>query len=85
VIILDEATSALDTDSERLVQAALARLAKGRTTLIVAHRFSTIRQAHRIVVMQRGQIVETGAPPELLVRGGHFTRLANLQGFLGAG
>ena len=85
VILLDEATSALDTESERLVQDALARLTRGRTTLIVAHRFSTIRQAHRIVVLQRGQIVETGTPQELLARGGHFSRLANLQTFVAAG
>jgi ATP-binding cassette subfamily B protein len=82
VILLDEATSALDTESERLVQDALGRLTKGRTTLIVAHRFSTIRQAHRIVVLHRGQIVETGTPHELMTLGGHFTRLANLQTFV---
>jgi len=81
VILLDEATSALDTESERLVQDALGRLARGRTTLIVAHRFSTIRQAHRIVVLQGGQIVETGTPAELLAQGGHFKRLAHLQAF----
>jgi ATP-binding cassette subfamily B protein len=81
VILLDEATSALDTESERLVQEALVRLTTGRTTLIVAHRFSTIRQAHRIVVLQGGQIVESGTQSELLARDGHFTRLANLQSF----
>ena len=81
VILLDEATSALDTESERLVQDALGRLARGRTTLIVAHRFSTIRQAHRIVVLQGGQIVETGTPAELLAQDGQFKRLAHLQAF----
>jgi ABC-type multidrug transport system fused ATPase/permease subunit len=81
VILLDEATSALDTESERLVQNALVRLTQGRTTLIVAHRFSTIRQAHRIVVLQGGKIVEVGTPAELRAMNGHFSRLASLQSF----
>jgi ATP-binding cassette subfamily B protein len=79
LVILDEATSALDTESERLVQAALVRLTQGRTTLIVAHRFSTIRHAHRIVVLQGGKMVEQGTHAELLALGGHFYRLARLQ------
>ena len=79
LIILDEATSVLDTESERLVQAALVRLTQGRTTLIVAHRFSTIRHAHRIVVLQKGKIVELGTQAELLARAGQFYRLAKLQ------
>jgi len=79
LVILDEATSALDTESERLVQEALVRLTQGRTTLIVAHRFSTIRHAHRIVVLSGGKIVEQGTHAELLAREGHFYRLARLQ------
>jgi ATP-binding cassette subfamily B protein len=79
LVILDEATSALDTESEKLVQEALVRLTKGRTTLIVAHRFSTIRHAHRIIVLQKGRIVEQGTHEELLAREGHFHRLARLQ------
>jgi ATP-binding cassette subfamily B protein len=79
VILLDEATSALDTESERLVQEALVRLTKNRTTLIVAHRFSTIRHAHRIVVLHAGKIVELGTQAELMAKQGHFARLANLQ------
>jgi ATP-binding cassette subfamily B protein len=79
LVILDEATSALDTESERLVQGALVRLTVGRTTLIVAHRFSTIRHAHRIVVLQHGQIVEQGTHAELLAKQGQFFRLAQLQ------
>lgn len=79
LVILDEATSALDTESERLVQEALVRLTQGRTTLIVAHRFSTIRHANRIVVLQGGNIVEQGTHAELLAREGHFYRLARLQ------
>jgi ATP-binding cassette subfamily B protein len=80
VILLDEATSALDTESERLVQEALTRLTRGRTTLIVAHRFSTIRHADRIIVLRGGRIVEQGTQAELLALGGHFHRLAKLQG-----
>lgn len=79
IILLDEATSALDTESERLVQEAIARLTKDRTTLIVAHRFSTIRHAHRIAVLNTGRIVEIGTQQELLARNGQFARLAKLQ------
>jgi ATP-binding cassette subfamily B protein len=79
LVILDEATSALDTGSESLVQEALVRLTQGRTTLIVAHRFSTIRHAHRIVVLSQGKIVEQGTQADLMQRGGHFARLATLQ------
>jgi ATP-binding cassette subfamily B protein len=79
LVILDEATSALDTESERLVQEALMRLTKDRTTLIVAHRFSTIRHAHRIVVLRGGKVVETGTQGELMAMEGHFFKLAALQ------
>jgi ATP-binding cassette, subfamily B, bacterial len=79
IILLDEATSALDAESERLVQQALVRLTKGRTTLIVAHRFSTIRHASRIIVMREGRVVEDGTQAELLAMRGHFHRLADLQ------
>ena len=75
VLILDEATSALDNESERLVQEALQRLMKGRTTLIVAHRLSTIEHADRVVVMERGRIVEQGTPAALLSAGGAYARL----------
>ncbi|MGW2516934.1 ABC transporter ATP-binding protein [Streptomyces sp. NPDC001617] len=75
VLILDEATSALDTRSEALVQQALARLLRGRTTFVVAHRLSTVRGADRIVVMGAGRILETGTHEELLHRGGAYTRL----------
>ncbi|MBX5479338.1 MAG: ATP-binding cassette domain-containing protein [Pyrinomonas methylaliphatogenes] len=79
VLILDEATSALDTESERLVQRALARLMQGRTTVVIAHRLSTVRRADLIVVMERGRIVETGTHTELLARGGLYRRLYELQ------
>ena len=75
VLILDEATSALDNESERLVQEALQRLMQGRTTLIVAHRLSTIEHADRVVVMERGRIVEQGSPAALLSAGGAYARL----------
>jgi ATP-binding cassette subfamily B protein len=85
LVILDEATSALDTQSERLVQEALMRLTKDRTTLIVAHRFSTIRHAQTIVVLRGGRIVETGTQAELMARKGHFFGLAALQLAMGQG
>jgi subfamily B ATP-binding cassette protein MsbA len=75
ILILDEATSALDNESERLVQDALQKLMQGRTTLIVAHRLSTIEHADRVIVMERGCIVEQGAPAELLAQGGAYARL----------
>lgn len=79
VLILDEATSALDAESERLVQRALANLIRNRTTIVIAHRLSTVRRADKIVVMERGQIVETGTHTELLARGGIYHRLYELQ------
>ncbi|MBV9069122.1 MAG: ATP-binding cassette domain-containing protein [Acidobacteria bacterium] len=79
ILILDEATSALDTESERLVQGALERLMQGRTTLVIAHRLSTIRSADKIVVLDRGAIVESGAHDELLARRGVYRKLYDLQ------
>lgn len=77
ILILDEATSALDNESERLVQEALQKLMQGRTTLIVAHRLSTIEHADRVVVMERGRIIEQGTPAALLTSGGAYARLHN--------
>jgi len=79
VLVLDEATSALDTESERHVQAALETLMRGRTTIVIAHRLSTVENADRIVVLDRGRIAETGTHRELLERGGIYDKLYRIQ------
>ncbi|MCM1050704.1 MAG: ABC transporter ATP-binding protein/permease [Paenibacillus sp.] len=79
ILILDEATSALDSESEKLVQEALERLMKNRTTLVIAHRLSTIKNASQICVMHEGEIVEHGTHDELLALNGYYTRLVEMQ------
>ncbi len=81
ILILDEATSALDTESERLVQDALTNLMKNRTSIVIAHRLSTIQYADKIVVMDKGQIVETGNHAALIAMNGIYKRLCDLQTF----
>ena len=79
ILILDEATSALDTESERLVQAALETLMQNRTTIVIAHRLSTVEQADQIVVMHEGAIVEQGTHAQLLAQGGRYAALCAMQ------
>ncbi|MEL6062946.1 ABC transporter ATP-binding protein [Methylobacterium sp. DCY52] len=79
ILLLDEATSALDSESERLVQEALTRLMRGRTTLVIAHRLSTVREADQIAVMEAGRVIETGRHDDLLAAGGVYARLHRLQ------
>jgi ATP-binding cassette, subfamily B, bacterial MsbA len=79
VLIMDEATSALDTESERIIQSALETLTKNRTTLVIAHRLSTIESADKIVVMDKGSIIETGNHHELLAKGGAYSTLHSIQ------
>ena len=79
ILILDEATSALDSESEVLVQQALDRLMKDRTTIVIAHRLSTIKNADMICVMHEGRIVEQGTHDQLMELGGHYRRLVEMQ------
>ena len=83
ILLLDEPTSALDADSETKVVESIFELMRGRTTLMVAHRLSTIRRVDKVLVLEAGRVTEFGSPDELLARGGYFTRVASGQVALG--
>lgn len=79
VIVLDEATAALDTESEQLIQQSLQTLLKGKTTLVIAHRLSTVRMANKIVVLEQGQVAESGTHEQLLAQRGRYSELYHYQ------
>ena len=79
ILIFDEATSALDSANERAIQAELRARAQGKTALVIAHRLSTVVDAHEIVVLEQGRVVERGAHAELLARGGRYAEMWRLQ------
>jgi subfamily B ATP-binding cassette protein MsbA len=85
ILLLDEATSALDTESEQLVQEALAKFTQNRTTLVIAHRLSTVQNADLICVMEGGTVAETGTHRQLLAEGGIYARFVRSQALSGTG
>ena len=79
ILILDEATSSIDSESEQLIQQAIEKLVQGRTSIVVAHRLSTIRKANRIIVLGKGELLEIGTHAELIAKNGHYAQLCRVQ------
>ncbi|MEO6637983.1 MAG: ABC transporter ATP-binding protein, partial [Ginsengibacter sp.] len=79
ILILDEATSSIDSESEILIQQAIDKLIKGRTSIVIAHRLSTIRKANKIIVLNKGEIIEMGSHQQLLKQKGHYYNLHQMQ------
>ena len=79
ILIFDEATAAVDSETESLIQSAIERLISGRTTLMIAHRLSTLRKANKIVVVDKGEIIECGTPEELMALKGKYYKLIEIQ------
>lgn len=79
ILIFDEATASVDSETEHLIQGAIERLIRGRTTLMIAHRLSTLRKANKIVVVDKGRIIECGTPDELLEKKGKYYKLVQIQ------
>lgn len=79
IIVLDEATSSVDTETEEMIQNAIEKMMKGRTSIVIAHRLSTIQEADKIIVLDKGEIKETGTHQELLKKGGFYHQLHNMQ------
>ncbi|MEG1887001.1 MAG: ATP-binding cassette domain-containing protein, partial [Oscillospiraceae bacterium] len=79
ILIFDEATAAVDSETENLIQGAIERLISGRTTLMIAHRLSTLRKANKIIVVDKGEIIEFGTPEELMAQKGKYYKLIEIQ------
>jgi ATP-binding cassette subfamily B protein len=79
ILILDEATSSVDSETEQLIQESIEKMMQGRTSIVIAHRLSTIQKADQILVLHKGEIVETGTHQSLLEKGGYYTQLHQMQ------
>jgi ATP-binding cassette subfamily B protein len=79
ILILDEATSSVDSETEQLIQESIEKMMQGRTSIVIAHRLSTIQKADQILVLNKGEIVETGTHQSLLEKGGYYTQLHQMQ------